>query len=142
MTKGRTALLLSGLLFVTALLWPALKWGFWEPSDIERGSWIYRFKVPAAAKAFPLWGEVEPPLYDVRIADGLSPAVARIRYVSSLSKFSLLREAKRDGFSCELGGNLAFCEKSEGLEWTTQIDIQKEANKRSRVIVDIILRGP
>lgn len=85
---------------------------------MEKDSMVYRLKVPDALKAFPTWGELTAPEYDISLPDSSAgPFVARMKYTTSLTLHEVLSEVKRLQFSCEQHTpGRAVCEKviSEG----------------------------
>ena len=102
--KPRRIIVVLPLLFLTLLAgtWGALKFSFWEPDGLIQGSVAYRLKVSETGKRFPIWSPVGKPLYDVRLADGLSPSLVRIHYQSTSPKRQLRLSLKKLGLNCAL----------------------------------------
>jgi hypothetical protein len=84
-----------------AALWLTLKFLVWEPTGLPRGSLIYTFKVPAAAKELRLWGVSDTPLFDVRHGDGPAPGYTLIHYATQGGTEKLKHEIAADGFQCD-----------------------------------------
>ena len=89
-----------GLLTFVTCCYAFLKYVFWEPSGVERGSLIYQLKIPELAKNYPTWGELGTPLYDLRIADGEKPRLVKVHYTSALAFAGLISRVKILNFGC------------------------------------------
>ena len=106
-------------------------WSFWEPSDIQKGSLIYRLKVTVDAQTFPVWNQVSVPKYDVNIADGEKPSATILRYDSSLMLSALLDKARIANFSCQqIEPNAAICDKDIGDGRSQQLLFQKDSDEK------------
>ena len=86
---------------VVLLLGLWAKWELWEPGEIKKGSLVYRLKVPDELKAFPTWGELTAPEYDISNGDGGKPSAARMKYTTSYTLEAFLDEAKKLQFNCQ-----------------------------------------
>jgi hypothetical protein len=90
----------SGVLIFMACCYAFIKYIFWEPSGVERGSLIYQLKIPKVVKNYPTWGELGTPLYDLRIADGEKPRMVKVYYTSASDFPSLISQVKKLNFNC------------------------------------------
>jgi len=131
--------LIAFILFVCVSFFLSLKWYFWEPSNIKKGSLVYMLKVPDVAKNFPVWGTDESLEYDVRTDDGLKPSTTIIRYDSPLSQDKLHKILLNKGYSCKTYGRdeTQSCGKKQGKGTEYQLQIEK-IEKRSHVRVIIL----
>jgi len=116
------------VLFICVSFFLSLKWYFWEPSNIKKGSLVYMLKVPDAAKNFPVWGTDESPEYDVRTDDGLKPSAVIIRYNSTLTFEVLKQRVLDEGYRCENYGSdtSVLCEKKPEAGHIQQIEIERK----------------
>ncbi len=117
-------------LFVLVSFFLSLKWYFWEPSNIKKGSLVYILKVPGIAKSFPVWGAADSPEYDVRTADGLKPSAVIIQYSSTLTFDVLKQRVLDEGFSCNNYGKekSVLCEKVPEVGRSQQIEIERNGS--------------
>ena len=100
-----------GIVFIAFVL--LVKWALWEPKGMKKGSLVYMLKVPDDLKAFPTWGELTAPEYDISLPDSsLGPFVASMKYTTSLPLNEVLDEVKKLRFGCEQDtSGRAICEK-------------------------------
>ena len=113
-----------------------VKWSFWEPVNIQKDSFVYKFKVLVELKAFPTWGQVSPPLYDVvSVAEGLKPGVVRMRYTSSLNLGQVVTEATKSEFKCPgSGGSNVLCLKNLSVGRYLELKISSSSDGSHSII--------
>ena len=93
--------LLTVALLALAGLYSLLRFAFWEPDAIEKGTLTYHLTIPAYAKDYPIWLNTSPPLYSVNIADGPKPYVIVLDYTSALPAETIQQKAQQQGYRCE-----------------------------------------
>ncbi len=126
------------IFIITVCCYGFIKYIFWEPSGIKRGSPVYHLKIPDAAKNFPIWGERGKPLYDLRIADGEKPRLSRVRYTSALDLPGTISRLKELSFKCpDPEKKNLFCFKNAADSTRYEISL-KETPEGTEVKVDII----
>ena len=129
----------DSVLGVTAALllsaWSVLKFLFWEPSNVAQDSWIYRLKVPSAARQVALPGASSGPTYDVRLGDGPAPSYALIRYRTRASFAELATLFQSDGFSCVQPNTCSLeCEGSKPAQRGRQVSARCSTADRASLV--------
>ena len=129
--KKYMKVLIALVLLIAAIFVSVVLWSFWEPSDIQKGSFAYRLKVTEDAQTFPVWNQVSVPKYDVNIADGEKPSATILRYDSSLMLGALMDKARIANFSCQqFEPNAAICDKDMSDGRSQQLLFQKDSDEK------------
>lgn len=110
-----------------ASLWLGARFLMWEPDGLERGSMLYELKIPADAKAWPLWEPSGAVLYDFRHADGGAHGYTRIRYAAAQSEAALRASLERQGYVCtEPSPRSIVCDLQHGAVTAAQVIAERD----------------
>ena len=113
-----------------------MKWAFWEPNGMKKGSMVYMLKVPDELKAFPIWGELTAPEYNISLPDSsVGPIASWMKYTTSLTLYKVMDEAIKLQFSCRIyTPGRAQCEKIINESQLIQLSYGKILSNRDENI--------
>jgi hypothetical protein len=114
---------------VLGVLWLTARFLVWEPDGLQRGSLTYELKIPARAKAWPLWQPTGDPLYDFRHADGEARGYTNVHYTTALQLPALRDTAQRQGYVCtEPSPSSVVCDLKQGDVSAAQVTAEPTAD--------------